>query len=154
MDPDGLFGLPGAVAGGVIGGISGGFGAAATGGNVLRGAVLGAIGGAVVGGSGAWIAGLPATIALRSGAGLLGNVIGQGQNIGEPNFTGFNVGSMAGAAVGGALGACVAPGAYGTQFAGSTGSQVLQRALAGLPAAAVAGTFTVVGTFVGNPTPP
>lgn len=150
VDPTGEFGVPGAIAGGLLGGISGGFGAAATGGNVVRGAFFGALGGAIVGGSGAWISGVAATATLRTGAALAGNALGQAQNIGDPNFTGPNVGSFVGAGIGGALGACIAPGAHGTQFAGSLVSQILQRSLAGLPAGSVSGVSNIIGTSIGS----
>ena len=154
VDPTGEFGVPGAIAGGLLGGISGGFGAAATGGNVVRGAFFGSLGGAIVGVSGAWISGVAATATPRTGAALVGNALGQAQNIGDPKFTGPNVGSFVGAGVGGALGACIAPGEHGPQFAGSLASQILQRSLAGLPAGSVSGVSNVIGTSIGRPLGP
>jgi len=150
IDPSGEFGIPGAIAGGIIGGISGGFGAAATGGNVFRGVVFGAVGGAVVGGSGAWVTGLLGSVAIRVAAGMAGNALGQMQNIGDPKFKGPNVGSFVGAGVGAAAGGLLAPGAWGTPFAGGLISQISQRALAGIPGASVSGVSNVVGTMVGK----
>ena len=151
IDPTGEFGIPGAIAGGIIGGISGGLGAAATGGNVWRGALFGAGTGAFIGGTGAYIgASLTGQMALRAGTAGISNLLGQMQGIGDPCFTGMNGGSLAGSVVGGALGGVLAPGAWGTRFAGSVGSQVGQRSVAGLPGAGVSGTVGLVGNRLGS----
>lgn len=61
----------------------------------------------------------------------------------------MNVGAAAGSAIGGALGGVLAPGGWSTSFAGSMGSQVAQRAVAGIPGAEVSGTLGVVGNRMG-----
>lgn len=150
IDPTGEFGVPGAIAGGIIGGVSGGLGASATGGNVLRGVVLGATSGAIVGGTGQWIgASILGQAALRAGAGAIGNTLGQLQGVGDPCSTGMNAGAIAGSALGGALGGVVSPGAWGTKFAGSTASQVAQRAMAGLPGSGVSAAVGLAGNRMG-----
>ncbi|WP_373994820.1 RHS repeat-associated core domain-containing protein [Duganella sp. HH101] len=154
IDPTGEFGIPGAIAGGIIGGISGAFGANATGGNVVRGALLGAVAGAFVGGSGAWLTGsVLGNVAVRVATGLGTNLIGQGQNIGDPCYTGINIGSAAGAGIGGALGGLLSPGAAGTRFAGGLVSQVSQRAAAGIPGSTVSGASSIIGTGAGKTSP-
>lgn len=150
IDPTGEFGVPGAIAGGIIGGISGGLGAAATGGSVVRGVLLGAAAGVFVGGTGAWIgASVLGQSALRAGTGAIGNVLGQMQGIGDPCFTGVNVGAIMGSALGGAMGGVVSPGAWGTRFAGSMGSQVAQRATAGLPGSGLSAVVGLAGNRIG-----
>ena len=148
VDPNGYFGVPGAVAGAVIGGISGGLGASATGGNVVTGIVLGAIGGFAVGGSGAWVSGVLGQVWMRAGAGALGNTLGQAQQIGTPCFK-FNYGSIVGSAVGGAYAGTLAPAAYGTRFApGFAG--FAESAIAGLLPSTASTVGTVIGTHVGR----
>ncbi|WP_275761197.1 RHS repeat domain-containing protein [Ralstonia pseudosolanacearum] len=159
VDPEGKFGIPGAIAGGVIGGISGGLGAAATGGDVLSGVLMGAGSGAIIGGLGpligpavvgsiaeslAWNAGIRAT------AGIVGNVVGQAQGIDNPCFSGFNVGSMIGSGLGGALGGLASPGAWGTSFSGSLGTQVGQRAVASLPGSGLSAVTSLAGKTIGK----
>ena len=149
-DPTGEFGIPGAIAGGIIGGISGGLGAAATGGSVLRGALIGGVSGVFVGGTGAWIgASVLGQAALRAGTGAIGNALGQMQGVGDPCFTGVNAGAIAGSALGGALGGVISPGAWGTKFVGSMGSQVAQRATAGLPASGLSASVSLAGNRIG-----
>ena len=150
VDPTGQFGIPGAIAGGIIGGISGGLGAAATGGNVWRGGLFGTASGAFVGGTGAWIgASIPGQAALRAATGAIGNTVGQMQGVGDPCFTGVNGGAIAGSALGGALGGVVSSGAWGTKFAGSVGSQVVQRAVAGLPGSGLSAAVGLAGNRMG-----
>lgn len=150
IDPTGEFGIPGAIAGGITGGISGGLGAAATGGSVVRGVILGAASGVFVGGTGAWIgASVLGQSALRAGTGAISNALGQAQGIGDPCFTGVNVGAIAGSALGGAMGGVVSPGAWGTKFAGSMGSQVAQRAVAGLPGSGLTAAVGLAGNRMG-----
>jgi hypothetical protein len=147
----GEFGVPGAIAGGIVGALGGAVGASVNGGDVVTGAILGGVGGALVGGLGPLIG--PSLIGQAlSGeiSGSLGNILGQGQRIGTPEFCGFNYSSIAGSAIGGALGATVAPATYGVQFTGSIGAQVLPRAIAGIPAAAYGFTGGVVGTQLGR----
>ncbi|WP_371868768.1 RHS repeat-associated core domain-containing protein [Pseudoduganella ginsengisoli] len=147
VDPTGEFGIPGAVAGAIIGGIGGAFGANATGGNVFRGAIIGATTGALVGGSGAWLTGsVIGNVAIRVAAGSIGNLVGQAQNIGDPCFPGLNVGSVAGSAVGGAVGGVMSPGAWGTSFSGSFATQVVQRAIAGIPGGGASMASSAIGT--------
>jgi RHS repeat-associated protein len=153
VDPTGEFGIPGAIAGGVIGGISGGVGASINGGNVLTGALLGGLGGAIVGGLGPAIGpSLLGQAFSRATVGALGNILGQGQNIGSAQFCGFNYGSIVGSAVGGALGAFVAPATYGTSFAsfGSAANQIIPRAIASIPGASLSLTGGIVGTQAGR----
>lgn len=153
VDPDGNFGIPGAIAGGVIGGISGALGAAATGGNVWRGAGIGALSGAVVGGTGVWIgASIVGQMYLRFGVGAISNAVGQMQNLG-PCFSGFNWGSFLGSSLGGAAGGFLSPGAWGAPFSGRLGTQIIQRAIAGIPGAGVSGTSGIVGTQLGKRSP-
>jgi RHS repeat-associated protein len=152
VDPDGNFGVPGAIAGGVVGAISGGLGAAATGGNVLTGAIVGGIGGAVVGGLGPLIG--PSILGqsmIRGLSGAIGNILGQAQNVNNPCFKGFNVGSTIGSTVGGLLGGIVAPGSWGTSFSGlPLAKEIGQRAIAGIPGAGVSGTSGIVGNKIGQ----
>ncbi len=161
-DPEGLvFGVPGAIAGGLIGAATGGYGAYITGGNVFRGAVVGGVGGALIGALGPLITpgatgSLGSALAWNSGlrafTGAVGNTLGQAQAIDDPCFTGINLGAIGGSAIGGAFGGLLAPGATGTRFAGSVVSQVLQRALAGLPGASLSATGSVLGNFAGQNT--
>lgn len=149
-DPSGLFGVPGAIAGGIVGAVSGGFGAAATGGNVTTGAIVGGIGGAFVGGLGTVIGpSVAGQVLSRITSGVLGNVLGQGQSIGDPGFQGFNMGSILGSGVGGALGGLIAPASYGTAFSGPLAGQIIQRGIAGLPGASVSGTSSLIGNKLG-----
>ncbi len=152
VDPTGEFGLPGAAAGAIIGGIGGAFGANATGGNVLRGAIIGATTGALVGGSGAWLTGsLMGNVAIRVAAGSIGNLVGQAQNVGAPCFPGLNWGSVAGSAVGGVMGGIMSPGAWGTSFSGAFGTQVMQRAIAGIPGGGASMASSSIGTKSSSP---
>ncbi len=159
VDPEGKFGIPGAIAGGIIGGISGGIGAAATGGNVLSGALMGAGSGAIIGGLGPLIG--PAVVGsiaeslawnagIRAAAGIVGNVVGQAQGIDDPCFSGFNVGSMIGSGVGGALGGLASPGAWGTSFSGALGTQVMQRSIASLPGSGLSAVISLAGKTIGG----
>ncbi len=159
VDPEGKFGIPGAIAGGIIGGISGGIGAAATGGNVLSGALMGAGSGAIIGGLGPLIG--PAVVGsiaeslawnagIRAAAGIVGNVVGQAQGIDDPCFSGFNVGSMIGSGVGGALGGLASPGAWGTSFSGALGTQVVQRSIASLPGSGLSAVISLAGKTIGG----
>ena len=153
IDPFGEFGVPGAIAGGIFGGIGGGFGAAASRGSVGRGILVGALAGAVVGGTGSWITGsIGANVAVRVVAGALGNAVGQGQSINNPCYTGFNLGSFIGSAAGGGVSGLMSAGAWGTKFTGPMGSQIVQRAIAGIPGSGVSTSSGIVGTAMGKKT--
>jgi len=115
--------------------------------------MLGGLGGAVVGGLGPLIGpNLLGQAASRATSGAIGNILGQGQNIGTGEFCGFNYGSIIGSAAGGALGAIVAPATYGTSFAsfGSAANQIVPRAIAGIPGASISFTGGVIGTQAGK----
>ncbi|MEN5178401.1 RHS repeat-associated core domain-containing protein [Comamonas testosteroni] len=153
VDPTGEFGIPGAIAGGIVGAISGAVGASINGGNVLTGALIGGLGGAVVGGLGPLIGpSLAGQAFSRALSGALGNVLGQSQKIGSENFCGFNIGSIIGSSVGGALSAILAPATYGVSFSsfGSTINQIIPRAISGIPGASVSFTGSMVGTQAGK----
>ncbi len=151
IDPDGLFGLPGAIAGGVMGAIGGGLGASANGGNWVTGAVIGGVSGAVVGGIlGPWAGPSAGGQAfLRATTGVLGNAMGQGTRIGDKCFCGINVGSLAGSAVGGAAAGVRAASIAANSYSGSLASQVAQRCMAGTSGSATSTASGVVGTALG-----
>ncbi len=111
VDPDGLFGVPGAIAGGLIGAASGAYSASITGGNALQGALTGGALGFFVGGIGgyltpAFVGSVRASLALNSGlraaAGGLGSTAAQLVNRNDPCFR-LNVGAIAGATLGGSV---------------------------------------------------
>ena len=151
VDPDGLFGLPGAIAGGVMGVIGGGLGASANGGSWVTGAIIGGVSGAFVGGIlGPWAGSSAGGQAyLRAATGVLGNAMGQGTRIGDKCFCGFNVGSLAGSALGGAAAGVRAASIAANSYSGSLASQVAQRCMAGTSGAATSTASGVVGTALG-----
>lgn len=151
FDPTGEFALVPVVVGGIIGGISGAYGAKVTGGNVWKGAFFGATVGAVVGAAAPVVAGsVLGNVALRAAIGGIGNAVGQMQNVGNPCLAGPNWGSFLGSIVGGGLSGVVAPGGWGSSFSGSFGSQLVQRALSGMPGMSLSSTAGIVGTASGN----
>jgi RHS repeat-associated protein len=151
VDPEGLFGLPGAIAGGVMGAIGGGLGASANGGSWVTGAIIGGASGAFVGGIlGPWAGSSAGGQAfLRAATGVLGNAMGQGTRIGDKCFCGFNMGSLAGSAVGGALAGVRAASIATNSYSGSLASQVAQRCMAGTSGSATSTASGVVGTAMG-----
>ena len=151
VDPEGLFGLPGAIAGGVMGAIGGGLGASANGGSWVTGAMVGGVSGAVVGGIlGPWAGSSAGGQAfLRSTTGVLGNAMGQGTRIGDKCFCGINVGSLAGSAIGGAVAGVRAASIAANSYSGSLASQVAQRCMAGTSGSATSTASGVVGTALG-----
>lgn len=151
VDPEGLFGLPGAIAGGVMGAIGGGLGASANGGSWVTGAIIGGVSGAVVGGIlGPWAGSSAGGQAfLRATTGVLGNAMGQGTRIGDKCFCGIDVGSLAGSAVGGAAAGVRAASIAANSYSGSLASQVAQRCMAGTSGAATSTASGVVGTALG-----
>lgn len=116
------------------------FGAYATGGNVWSVALFEGLVEALVGGSGARISGFLANTSISVAACIVGNTVGQMQNINEPCFTGPDYSSPAEAAVGMAFSGTLSAGAAGTKFAGSFGNQVAQRTSAGIPGTTASGS--------------
>jgi hypothetical protein len=58
--------------------------------------------------------------------------------------------AIIGSAVGGGLGAFIAPATYASPFAGPLAGQLLQRGIAGIPGAGVSTTGGIVGNRVGR----
>lgn len=137
IDPDGRFGLDGAIGGGIIGGLAGGLGAALAGGNgwdIWSGALAGTVSGAIAGGLGGGLTG-----AVAGGLGDLAGQIIANRNNGKP-LSCINVGEVVGATLGG--------------FVGGKGSDLLTKGLLKSgnvtgEAAAVMGTLLSSGPALG-----
>ncbi|MBT2745867.1 MULTISPECIES: RHS repeat-associated core domain-containing protein [unclassified Lysobacter] len=156
VDPTGLFGVPGAIAGGLIGAAGGAFGAWIQGGDtgaIVRAALLGATTGAIIGGTGAYLfqaGGVLAHMGARALASGASNALGQWMTNRNKPCPKFNWGALAGSTLGAGLSGFLAPAAWGTSFTGTVASQVAQRSIAGLPGAAVSTTGSITGGQIGK----
>lgn len=86
-------------------------------------------------------------VTMRAGAGFVGNVLGQAQQVNDPCFK-PNLPSAVGAALGGAYAGTLASAGYGVRFGpGFTG--FWQSGIAGLMPATASTLGAVIGTNVG-----
>jgi RHS repeat-associated protein len=147
IDPNGQFGLAGAIVGGIFGGVIGGINAGLSGGSVGAGIITGLVGGAV---AGAFPVGLFGSMTISNGAaaGILVGAAGFGATVGAAGeianqringdcFDGMKVGA---AAFGGAIGG-IAGGFGALAGAGKIATAVISSVFGGI---------APVGTTIGH----
>jgi RHS repeat-associated protein len=154
-DPSGRL-LIGVLVGGVVGGIEGAYGAHLQGGStsdVIWSGLIGAAGGAAVGliDPTEGVATVGEIALVGGGAGLVGDIVGQGiANRGKP-CKDFNIGEAAGAAAagaaGGAMGATMAVGAS-TVGAGELGQSLIGAGISAAPSTLLGPTGAALGPTV------
>jgi len=146
LDPNGKFGVPGAIIGGVIGSVSNAIGSAATGasfGDVAAAAAIGALSGAAAG----MLPGTGLLAQMLKGGAIGGaeNALAQNAGMAADQCQKFNMGSFLGTVIGGVLGAGKANvlGGAGNSSAG----RVSGAALAGGMSLSAGAIGTGLGQF-------